>query len=71
MLIRDALVQARQAGVDSLDAQWLLGHLLQRDRAWLLAHDDEALRAETAAVWPALLARRAAGEPLAYVVGER
>ena len=71
MLIRDALVQARQAGVDSLDAQWLLGHLLQRDRAWLLAHDDEALRAETAIVWPALLSRRAAGEPLAYVVGER
>ena len=71
MLIRDALAQARQAGVDRLDAQWLLGHLLQRDRAWLLAHDDEALPLPAACAWPALLARRAAGEPLAYVTGER
>lgn len=69
--IRDALAQARAAGVQRLDAQWLLGHLLQQPRAWLLAHDDEALPSAAATAWPALLARRAAGEPLAYVVGER
>lgn len=71
MTITEALRQARAAGVERLDAQWLLEHLLQRTRSWLLAHDDEALPAEAAAAWPALLARRAAGEPLAYVVGER
>ncbi len=69
--IGDALAQARALGVARLDAQWLLGHLLQRDRAWLLAHDDAALPPGAAAAWPALLARRAAGEPLAYVTGER
>lgn len=70
-LIRDALAQARSTGVDRLDAQWLLAHLLVRPRSWLLAHDDEPLPADAAAAWPMLLARRASGEPLAYVTGER
>lgn len=70
LLVRDALEQARRAGVERLDAQWLLGHLLQRPRSWLLAHDDSVLPAAAAAAWPLLLQRRAAGEPLAYVVGE-
>ena len=67
----DALEQARHAGVARLDAQWLLGHLLQQPRSWLLSHDDSALPAPAAAAWPSLLQRRADGEPLAYVVGER
>jgi release factor glutamine methyltransferase len=71
MHIAEALAQARAAGVDRLDAQWLLGHRLQRDRAWLLAHDDALLPHALATAWPALLARRAAGEPVAYIVGER
>lgn len=69
--IADALALARAAGVERLDAQWLLGHHLQRDRAWLLAHDDEPLPAALATAWPGLLARRRGGEPLAYLVGER
>lgn len=69
--IADALAQARAAGVPRLDAQWLLGHHLRHSRAWLLAHDDTPLPAELAAAWHSLLARRAAGEPLAYLVGER
>lgn len=69
--IADALAQARAVGVDRLDAQWLLGHLLARPRAWLLAHDDEALPQAVAAEWTKRLARRASGEPLAYVTGER
>ena len=71
MRIHEALAQAHAAGVERLDAQRLLQHLLQRGRAWLLAHDDEALPAAQAAAWVALLARRAAGEPLAYLTGER
>ena len=70
MLIQEALDQARAAGVARLDAQWLLCHLLKRPRAWLLAHDDEPLPAAAPAAWAGLLARRAAGEPLAYVLGE-
>jgi len=69
--VAGALAQARAAGVDRLDAQWLLQHLLRQPRSWLLAHDDHMLPPAAADAWPALLARRAAGEPLAYVVGER
>ncbi len=70
MQVREALAQARSRGVDRLDAQWLLGHLLNQARPWLLAHDDAELPPAAGAAWPDLLARRAAGEPLAYVLGQ-
>jgi release factor glutamine methyltransferase len=70
MQIQHALLQAREMGVDRLDAQLLLAHLLQQPRAWLLAHDDHPLSAELSAQWHGKLAHRAAGEPLAYVLGE-
>jgi release factor glutamine methyltransferase len=69
MDVRAALAHARAAGVDRLDAQWLLAHLLQHDRSWLLAHDDARLDDSIAAAFGAGIARRAAGEPLAYVIG--
>lgn len=69
--IAEALAQARARGVERLDAQWILCQLLAQPRSWLLAHDQESLPAAALAAWPALLARRAAGEPLAYVLGER
>jgi release factor glutamine methyltransferase len=56
--------------VERLDAQLLLAHLTGRPRAWLLAHDEAELDAAQAAAWQAGLARRAAGEPLAYIVGQ-
>jgi release factor glutamine methyltransferase len=71
LLIPQALAEARRSGVARLDAQLLLSHLLQRPREWLLAHDDETLSASQAAAFESLLARRAHGEPLAYLVGER
>ena len=70
MQIRQALAQARDAGVERLDAQWILCHLLGRPRTWLLAHDDESLPQELQGPWHTLLAQRAAGVPLAYVLGE-
>lgn len=66
-----ALAQARALGLERLDAQLLLGHLLGRPRGWLIAHDGDLLDAELALRYAALCARRAAGEPLAYLVGER
>jgi release factor glutamine methyltransferase len=71
MQIAVALAEARAGGVARLDAQLLLAHLLQRQRTWLLAHDDARLDVAQSATWRALLARRAGGEPLAYMVGER
>ncbi|MFY9780993.1 MAG: peptide chain release factor N(5)-glutamine methyltransferase, partial [Candidatus Baltobacteraceae bacterium] len=53
----------------ALDASRLLEAVTGRDRAWLLAHGDAALSLEAQERWASLLARRAAGEPLAYVLG--
>jgi release factor glutamine methyltransferase len=72
--VADALAAALALGIDRLDAQLLLLHALGRaphDRAWLLAHDTDAF---PAAAWPALsawLSRRLAGEPVAYLLGEK
>lgn len=63
------LARARQLGIARLDAQLLLAHVLGCSRTWLLAHDDAPVP-DTRAV-DALWARRAAGEPLAYLVGAR
>ncbi|MEO5689801.1 MAG: peptide chain release factor N(5)-glutamine methyltransferase [Burkholderiaceae bacterium] len=67
--VADVLAAARRAGVARLDAQLLLTHHLRRTRAWLLAHDDAPIESPIAATLRDALARRAAGEPLAYVIG--
>lgn len=69
--VGQALHEARRAGVDRLDAQLLLAQVLARPRPWLLAHDDAPLEAAAAGAFAELVARRVAGEPLAYLVGER
>ncbi|NOX63584.1 MAG: peptide chain release factor N(5)-glutamine methyltransferase [Chloroflexi bacterium] len=72
-MIRKAAVRLRDAGVDSprLDAELLMAHVLGRDRAYLLAHPEEPLSPEQLARFEELLARRAAREPLAYIIGKR
>jgi release factor glutamine methyltransferase len=67
--IDEALAQARMRGVDRLDAQLLLCPLVGESRAWLLAHDGHRLSPEQAVQFEQQLQRRAAGEPLAYVLG--
>ena len=66
-----ALATARTMGVDRLDAQWLLAHVLNRPRSWLLAHDEAPLDADQWLQFQGQLARRAGGEPLAYLHGEK
>ncbi|MCK9688019.1 peptide chain release factor N(5)-glutamine methyltransferase [Comamonadaceae bacterium BS-T2-15] len=66
-----ALRDARSRGVERLDAHLLLSHVLGQSRAWLLAHGGDALSSDQAAAFDGLVARRAAGEPFAYLVGER
>lgn len=62
----------RLAGGDSpkRDAEILLGLVTGRPRTWLLAFGETVLTAEQEARLAALLERRAAGEPIAYLVGE-
>jgi len=69
--VTQALATARAAGVDRLDAQLLLGHVLQKDRGWLVAHDQDELPPDALAGFQALWRRSAAGEPTAYLLGER
>ena len=66
-----ALAAARAGGVSQLDAQLMLSGLLGCSRTQLIAGDDRLLTELEAALWSTRLARRAAGEPLAYVLGEK
>jgi len=54
-----------------LDAEVLLRHRLGWDRTRLFIALPDPLPADAARDYAALIARRAAGEPVAYIVGER
>ena len=54
----------------ALDAEVLLAHVLSIGRAQLRSHPEESAH-EYAGRYRALIARRAAGEPLAYLTGTR
>ncbi|MDO9197118.1 peptide chain release factor N(5)-glutamine methyltransferase [Rhodoferax sp.] len=72
--VAQALASAQSRGVDRLDAQLLLLHVLGKpahDRAWLLAHDTDALPPAGQAAMDACVQRRAAGVPLPYITGHK
>ena len=59
LTIAQALRQAQQAGLERIDAQLLLLHLLgHNSRAWLLTHDDQLLTPAQAQQYAALCAQR-------------
>lgn len=62
----------RQAApLDAHEAELLLAHALGVSRTWLFMHRDDPVGPAQAAAFEALVARRAAGEPVAYLVGRR
>lgn len=72
--LSDALRHWQSRGLPRLEAQMLLLHVLGQPthaRAWLLAHDTDALPADAAARLGALAERRLAGEPIAYLTGRK
>ena len=72
--LAQALAQAHTLGLARIDAQLLLLHTVGRagsDRAWLLAHDTDALAPAEHAHFLALCQRRMAGEPVAYLTGHK
>jgi release factor glutamine methyltransferase len=72
LIVRGALAQATAALAGdeaSREAELLLQHAIERPRAWLFAHADDVIDTDAAVRFRALVARRAAGEPLAYVTG--
>lgn len=52
-----------------LDAELLVSHAFGRDRTWLHAHPEALLEAGPATLLASWVARRAAGEPVAYIRG--
>ncbi|MFI2811647.1 MULTISPECIES: peptide chain release factor N(5)-glutamine methyltransferase [Microbulbifer] len=54
-----------------LDAEVLLAHLLGKTRTWLYTWPEYELGTEEQQLFDQLLARRAAGEPVAHIVGRR
>ena len=72
MNIAQSLQRAQTLGLARIDAQLLHLTALGRDphdRAWLLAHDSDALPQDVAQRLDDWLRRRLAGEPIAYITG--
>ena len=74
MSIKLTLAAATALGLDRLDAQLLLLHALGKpasERAWLLAHDLDALPEAVSNAFMALAQRRLRAEPVAYLTGHK
>ncbi|GAC1693048.1 MAG: peptide chain release factor N(5)-glutamine methyltransferase [Ktedonobacteraceae bacterium] len=67
---RSALAEAGQS-IPRLDVQVILGHVLDVDRATLIAHPEMQLTGEQERQFQQLLERRKQGEPIAYLVGHK
>ena len=63
----------RQKGIDSprLDAEVLLGHVLKKERIYLYVHFDEPIEPAELAAFREAVKRRAAREPVAYIIGQK
>lgn len=75
LTVRDSLAQAEQVLTQSgcteprANAEFLLAHLLHTSRTWLTAFGQEPLPTDKQQAYERLVARHAAGEPLAYITG--
>ncbi len=72
--VAQAIARSISVGLDRLEAQLLLLHVLGKsphERAWLLAHDTDALMPAQHMDFMALAQRRAMNEPVAYLTGHQ
>lgn len=72
-LLRLATGYLQGKGVEQarLDAEVLLGHVLQTERIMLYVHHDRPLQPDEVAAYRTLIARRGRREPVAYLTGEK
>ncbi|MGP9684598.1 peptide chain release factor N(5)-glutamine methyltransferase [Halomonas sp. AOP25-F1-15] len=72
-LLKQAALRLQAAGSLSprVDADVLLSHVTGRDRTWLYTWGDQRCPAWEHARFDALVAARAQGTPVAYLIGER
>ena len=73
--VREALQSAgrelARSKTPDLDAQVLLAHTLERDRAFLFAHGEHELKDAQFRAFQSAVKRRASGEPVAYITGSK
>lgn len=67
----DAVLREARERIDEVDARVLLAHALERSSTWLFAHGDDIIDPDALDRFETLLARRAQGEPVAYLTGRR
>lgn len=72
-VLKRASLVLSEAGSDSpaLDAAVLLCHVLDKPRSYLLTWPEKCLTETESSAFDALMTRRVAGEPVAYIMGER
>ena len=49
----------------------LMEHVLQKNRVWLIANDDQSLSSDQSERFDSLVRQRRQGQPMAYLIGER
>jgi release factor glutamine methyltransferase len=69
--VREAQTLAAMAGLPTLEARMLLTHVTGLTRTQLITRDADTLSLPQRDAFATLLARRLAGEPMAYLIGER
>ena len=69
--LEEALAARDPAATPGLDAELLLAHVLGVSRTRLRSHGEEVPAADAAARFAGLIARRVAGEPVAYILGRK
>jgi release factor glutamine methyltransferase len=70
-LLQEATERITESDTARLDAEVLLSHVLDRNRAWLYTWPDKVLVPEAADKYRGLIERRVAGEPVAHLTGVR
>lgn len=69
--VRSMLAAAADRLGERVDAELLLLHVLQQPRSWLFTHAGDVPDMDVQTAYAALVERRAAGEPVAYITGRR
>lgn len=67
----DATLHAARARIEPGEAEGLLAYVLGTSRSWLYSHGEDTVDAASVGSFEQLVARRAAGEPVAYLIGRR
>lgn len=71
MTIRELMASLVSPQLPRAEVRMLVGHVLDRDSAWLVAHDDQVPPTAERQRIEAMAAKRTLGEPMAYLLGER